>query len=66
MLKNAKSLNNLGIHYFNLGDYIQAEPLFTKTLAIRKSKLGDKDPVKAGKLNTLAKLYIKQLNLEKA
>ncbi|AOW99266.1 hypothetical protein BJP34_07160 [Moorena producens PAL-8-15-08-1] len=51
-----KSLNNLGLLYYNQGRYHEAEPLFVQALKMRKA-LGENHPHVAESLNNLALLY---------
>ena len=62
----AQSLNNLAILYMDQGNYVKAEPLYQRSLAIREKALGKEHPDVATSLNSLANLYTNQGNYEKA
>ena len=53
----AKSLNNLGVLYDVMGDYLKAEQFYLESLKIRKSVLGENHPDYAASLNNLGVLY---------
>lgn len=50
------SLYNLGLLYFDMGDYKAAEPYFKKALEIYRKALGDEHPSCASCLNNLGAL----------
>jgi tetratricopeptide (TPR) repeat protein len=62
----AKSLNNLGEVYRNLGRFDEAEPLYHQALAIDEETIGPEHPDTATDLNNLAKLYAAQGRLAEA
>ena len=53
----ATSVNNLGLLYYNQGQYAQAEPLLNRSLAIMEKALGPDHPDVAVSLENLAALY---------
>jgi tetratricopeptide (TPR) repeat protein len=53
----ATSLNNLAALYQARGKYVEAEPLYKRSLAIREKVLGPDHPDVAASLNNLAVLY---------
>ena len=53
----ATSLNNLALLYYRQGEYIEAEPLYLRALAIDEKALGSDHPALAIDLNNLAELY---------
>jgi tetratricopeptide (TPR) repeat protein len=53
----ATNLNNLAELYYSIGRYIDAEPLYLKSLTIREQKLGENHLDTATSLNNLAGLY---------
>ena len=50
-------LNNLAGLYRSIGRYIEAEPLYIQSLAIKEKQLGANHPSTAASLNNLAGLY---------
>ena len=56
----ARLLNALALLLYRQGDYVGAEPLFRKALAITKSALGEGHPRYAESLNNLALLLYRQ------
>ena len=56
----ATSLNNLALLYDAQGKYVEAEPLYKRSLAIYEKALGPEHPRVAGSLNYLAALYDSQ------
>jgi CHAT domain-containing protein/Tfp pilus assembly protein PilF len=54
----ANLLNNLGLVYYDVGDYEKAEPLLISALKIKKKKLGNKHLEYANTMNNLALLYL--------
>ncbi len=56
----AVSLTGLGLLYYSQGKYVEAEPLFKRSLAIREEVLGKDHPDVATSLNNLAELYYSQ------
>jgi len=60
------SLNNLAEVYQIQGQYDKAEPLFSRSLAIREKVRGPDDPGTGGALNNLAELYRVQGQFSKA
>ena len=56
-LDQAETLNNLAELYYAMGRCGEAEPLFTRSLAIREQQLGADHPNTAASLNNLAVLY---------
>ena len=52
----ATSLNNLALLYKTQGKYVQAEPMYKRSLTIRDKALGPDDPDVANSLNNLALL----------
>lgn len=62
----ANLLNNLAMLYFKQGNYEKAEPLYLKTLDIKKKKLGEKNTEFANTMNNLAFLYLYQNKYQKA
>ena len=56
----ATSLNNLAELYRLQGKFVDAEPLYKRSLAIREKALGPEHPRVAGSLNNLAGLYYQQ------
>jgi tetratricopeptide (TPR) repeat protein len=53
----AISLNNLALLYSKQGDYLKAEPLYKRSLAIWEKLLGPDHPYVANLLNILSELY---------
>ena len=53
----ASGLNNIGSLYYAMGKYIDAEPLFVRSLDIREKILGSDHPSTASSLYNLARLY---------
>jgi tetratricopeptide (TPR) repeat protein len=53
----ANSLNNLALLYHNQVRYVDAEPLYRRSLAIKEKALGPDHPDVAQSLNNLAALY---------
>jgi tetratricopeptide (TPR) repeat protein len=53
----ASGLNNIGFLYYAMGKFIDAEPLFVRSLAIREQQLGSDHPDIASSLHDLAQLY---------
>lgn len=53
----ANSLNNLAMHYWMQGKYVEAEPLYKRALDIREKRLGKDHPSTGASLNNLAALY---------
>src|SRR5262249_40416558 len=53
----ASSLNDLGIAYYLLGRYAEAEPLYERALMIRENALGRNHRDVAISLNNLARIY---------
>ncbi|MFM6631286.1 MAG: tetratricopeptide repeat protein, partial [Microcystis panniformis] len=53
----AASLNNLAGLYKYQGRYIEAEPLYKRSLSLREQRLGENHPDVAASLNNLAGLY---------
>ena len=53
----ANSLNNSGIHYYNSGDYVQAEKYYLEAKDIWEKVLGKEHPDYATLLNNLGLLY---------
>jgi len=62
----AKSLNNLGEVYRNLGRFDEAEPLYHQALAIDEQTIGPEHPDTAIDLNNLATLYYNQGRYDEA
>ena len=62
----ALSLNNLAELYRVQGKYVEAEPLFKRSLAIREKVLGPEHPDVAASFNNLASLYQAQGNYAQA
>src|SRR5262249_14383876 len=62
----ALSLTNLGLTYFNRGDYGKAEPLFRQAAEVRKRTLGAAHPDYAESLVTLAALHRERKDYEQA
>jgi len=62
----ATSLNNLAELYRLLGKFVDAEPLYKRSLAIREKALGPAHPDVAISLNNLAGLYHQQGKYNKA
>ena len=61
-----KSLQNLGVLYFSLGDYPKASIHFTEALRVRENVHGSNSPEAISTLNNLAVLYKAQALYEKA
>ncbi len=59
-LELAEHLNELGMCYYNCGEYEEAEPLFRLSLAIFEKQLGPEHPHVASSLNNLAGLLESQ------
>ena len=57
----ATSLNNLAELYRLQGKFVDAEPLYKRSLAIREKSLGPEHPRVAGSLNNLAGLVVQML-----
>ena len=53
----AYTLNKLGLLYWGMGDYVQAESLMRQACDIRETSLGEEHPVYAGNLGHLGRLY---------
>ena len=53
----ATGMNNLALLYSGQRNYIKAEPLYLRALAIREKVLGKEHPDVANRLNSLALLY---------
>ncbi len=62
----AASLNDLGLLYFNMGEYSQTEPYYLKASEINKAVLGERHPNYASTLNNLGSLYSKLGDYSKA
>ena len=56
----AHSLTNLASLYYTQGQYVQAEPLYQRALAISEEALGADHPDVAHSLNNLATFYYTQ------
>jgi CHAT domain-containing protein/tetratricopeptide (TPR) repeat protein len=53
----ATDLNNLATLFYSQGRYAEAEPLYTRALAIREKALGPEHPDVSASLNNLAALF---------
>jgi CHAT domain-containing protein/tetratricopeptide (TPR) repeat protein len=62
----ADVLNVLGMLYFGVENYIEAEPIYIETISIRKKVLGEQHPDYASSLYNLADLYQRTGNNLKA
>ncbi len=62
----ANLLHNVGIYFYNRGQYQEAEPLIQRALEIRERVLGPEHPDTAQSLNSLALLYWHQGKDEQA
>ena len=62
----ATDLNNLGLLYYNLGEYAKAEPLYKRALGISEKALGPDHPSVALGLYNLGSLYDTLGDYEKA
>ncbi len=56
-LRLAVSLTEEAKQYYRQGKYAEAEPLYQRSLAIRKKALGSEHPDVGQSLNNLAELY---------
>jgi tetratricopeptide (TPR) repeat protein/thioredoxin-related protein len=56
--ETARSLNSLGLLFYDKGDYAGAEPLYRRALNIREKILGLEHPDTASSLNNLALLLL--------
>jgi CHAT domain-containing protein/tetratricopeptide (TPR) repeat protein len=52
----AQTLNNLSGIYYLIGDYLKAQQLLTETKEVRRTVLGERDPLYAQTLNNLAEV----------
>ena len=52
-----QSMNNLALLYQNQGRHDEAEPLYVKTLEVRRRVLGEKHPKTLLSMKRLAKFY---------
>jgi hypothetical protein len=64
-IETANNLNNLGLLYGKQGKYEQAEPLFTRVLAIYEQILISNHPSVANTLHEFARFSEGQSNLQK-
>ncbi len=65
-LKRATLLDHIGIAYFKLGLYEQAEPLVAEGLSLRENLLPDDDPALATSLHSVGELRLQQGHLDVA
>ncbi len=65
-IQTANINNNLGVLYFNIGDYKKAETYSLQSLAIKKKVLGEEHPDYAMSLNNLGFLYYNLGDYKKA